>query len=382
MKMRELTRVLVTGANGFIGKNLVVRLRELPRFAVAEFVRGDDVAALPQLLAQADAVVHLAGENRPADPNAFAQVNTGLTVAICQAIAAQVAGGGRRVPLVLASSTQAERDNPYGQSKLAAEKAVQTLARDVGNPAVVFRLPGVFGKWCKPNYNSVVATFCHNIARGLPIQISDPAASLQLAYVDDVVTALVAAVDAALVDDAQGVTQGVVSPVYQTTLGELAAQIQAFGDCRTSLMSERVGTGLVRALYATYVSYLPNERFAYDVSQHEDPRGVFVEMLKTPDSGQFSYFTAHPCITRGGHYHHTKTEKFLVIKGTGLFRFRHLLTDERFELTTSGDKPQVVDTIPGWVHDITNVGDDEMVVMLWANEVFDRANPDTVASPI
>jgi UDP-2-acetamido-2,6-beta-L-arabino-hexul-4-ose reductase len=381
--MRDaVCRVLVTGANGFIGKNLVVRQRELPRFSVTEFVRGDDVATLPQLLSQADVVVHLAGENRPADPSAFAKVNTGLTVAICQAIAAQLASGGRRVPLVLASSTQAEHDNPYGQSKLAAEQAVQALARDAGNPAVVFRLPGVFGKWCKPNYNSVVATFCHNIARGLPIQINDPAASLQLVYVDDVVDSLVAGVDALLLPDAVGVSQGVVNPLYQTTLGELAAQIEAFGDCRTSLMSERVGVGLVRALYATYVSYLPNDRFAYEVQQHADPRGVFVEMLKTPDSGQFSYFTAHPGITRGGHYHHTKTEKFLVIKGTGLFRFRHLLTDERFELTTSGDEPQVVDTIPGWVHDITNVGNDELVVMLWANEVFDRANPDTVAAPI
>ena len=377
-----ICRVLVTGANGFIGKNLVVRLRELPRFAVTEFVRSDDVAALPQLLARADAVVHLAGENRPADPSSFAQVNTRLTVVICNAIAAQVASGGRRVPLVLASSTQAEQGNPYGQSKLAAEHAVHALAQDAGNPAVVFRLPGVFGKWCKPNYNSVVATFCHNIARGLPVQINDPAASLKLVYVDDVVASLVAAVDALLLPVAAGVSQGLVSPLYVTTLGELAAKIQAFGDCRTTLMSERVGTGLMRALYATYVSYLPNDRFAYEVQQHADPRGVFVEMLKTPDSGQFSYFTAHPGITRGGHYHHTKTEKFLVIKGTGLFRFRHLLTDERFELTTSGDKPQVVDTIPGWVHDITNTGQDELVVMLWANEVFDRANPDTVAAPI
>ncbi len=375
-------RVLVTGANGFIGKNLVVRLRESPRFVVAEFVRGDEVAALPQLLAQADAVIHLAGENRPADPSAFAQVNTGLTVAICNAIAAQVASGGRYVPLVFASSTQAKLNNPYGQSKLAAEHAVQALAQDAGNPAVVFRLPGVFGKWCKPHFNSVVATFCHNIARGLPVQINDPAASLQLVYVDDVVTNLVAAVEALLLPEAAGVSQGLVAPLYTTTLGELAAQIQAFGDCRTSLMSERVGTGLVRALYATYVSYLPNDHFAYEVQQHADPRGVFVEMLKTPDSGQFSYFTAHPGITRGGHYHHTKTEKFLVIKGTGLFRFRQLLTDERFELSTSGDKPQVVDTIPGWVHDITNTGQDELVVMLWANEVFDRANPDTMAAPI
>lgn len=374
--------LLVTGAQGFIGKNLVVRLRELQRFTVTEFVRGDNVANLPQLIAQADAVVHLAGENRPADPAAFAQVNTGLTVAICQAIASQVARGGRCVPIILASSSQAERNNLYGQSKLAAEQAVQALARDTGNPAVVFRLPGVFGKWCKPNYNSVVATFCHNIAGGLPIQINDPAASVQLVYVDDVVSAMLAAVDAVMAFDAAGVTQGVVTPQYETTLGALAEQIHAFSDCRSSLMSERVGTGFVRALYATYVSYLPNDRFAYEVPQYADPRGVFVEMLKTPDSGQFSYFTANPGVTRGGHYHHTKTEKFLVIKGRAVFRFRHLLTGELYELTTSGDKPQVVDTIPGWVHDITNVGSDELVVMLWANEVFDRANPDTVAAPI
>jgi UDP-2-acetamido-2,6-beta-L-arabino-hexul-4-ose reductase len=376
-------RVLVTGAKGFIGKNLVMRLRELPRFEVTEFVRGDDATALLALVTRVDAVVHLAGENRPADTSAFVQVNTALTVVICKAIASRVASGGRRVPLVLASSTQAECDNPYGQSKLAAETAVKRLAFDSGNPAVVYRLPGVFGKWCKPNYNSVVATFCHNIARGLPIEINDPAATLQLVYVDDVVTSIVAAVDAAVQPNAPEVlSQGLVSPLYQTTLGELAAQIQAFADCRTTLMSERVGAGLVRALYATYVSYLPNESFVYEVPQHSDPRGVFVEMLKTSDSGQFSYFTAHPGITRGGHYHHTKTEKFLVIKGTGLFRFKHLLSDEHYEVTTSGDKPQVVDTIPGWTHDITNIGTDEMIVMLWANEVFDRQRPDTFTCPL
>ena len=371
-------RVLVTGANGFIGKNLVVRLRELPRFEVTEFVRGDTPEALPSLLTQADAVVHLAGENRPADEAAFSQVNTGLTVALCDALAAERQRSGRPLPLVLASSAQAEQDNPYGRSKLAAEQAVQKLCAASNHPAVIYRLSGVFGKWCKPNYNSVVATFCHNIARGLPIQINDPAARLQLVYVDDVVSSFIAALDA----PSPGLTRAEVAPLYATSLGDLTQQIRAFGECRTSLMSERVGAGLVRALYATYVSYLPNELFAYDVPVHGDPRGVFVEMLKTPDSGQFSYFTAHPGITRGGHYHHTKTEKFLVIKGRAVFRFRHLMTGELYELITSGDKPQVVDTIPGWVHDITNVGDDEMVVMLWANEVFDRVRPDTVVSKV
>jgi len=371
-------RVLVTGAHGFIGKNLVVRLGELPGVAASTFVRGDSPAALPALVAQADAVVHLAGENRPLDEGAFAAVNTGLTVALCEAIAHKVRTSGVRVPLLLASSAQAERDNPYGRSKRAAEQAVAALADATGNPCTVFRLPGVFGKWCRPNYNSVVATFCHNLARGLPIQVNDPSASVRLVYVDDVVAAFMAALEA----PAAGLSQGVVQPEYGVTLGDLAAQIRAFNDCRTSLQTERVGTGFVRALYATYVSYLPPEKFAYEVPQHADPRGVFVEVLKTADSGQFSYFTAHPGITRGGHYHHTKTEKFLVIKGEALFKFRHLVTGELVELHTRGDKPQVVDTIPGWAHDITNVGPDEMIVMLWANEKFDRLKPDTVASKV
>lgn len=372
-------RVLVTGANGFIGKNVVVRLAEMPDFVVSTFCRGDAVDTLPALVAKADAVLHLAGENRPPDESAFAEVNTGLTEALCDAIRREYAVTGRRVALVLASSTQAETANAYGRSKLGAERAVQALTEATGNPTTVFRLPGVFGKWCKPHYNSVVATFCHQIARGLPVRISDPAARLRLVYVDDVVSALIAA----LTHSAADAEHGVVQPEFSISLGELAAQIQAFSACRDAgLHTERVGVGLVRALYATYVSYLPTEQFAYEVLQYADARGVFVEMLKTPDCGQFSYFTAHPGITRGGHYHHTKTEKFLVMKGRALFRFRHLLTNERYELHTSGDQPQVVDTIPGWTHDITNVGEDELVVMLWANEIFDRQNPDTISSPI
>jgi UDP-2-acetamido-2,6-beta-L-arabino-hexul-4-ose reductase len=376
--MQPARDVLITGANGFLGKNLKVRLSELPGFSVLTFVRGDDLGQLPAKVAQADAVIHLAGENRPQDESAFDQVNTGLLAALCDAIDQEVSAKGRKVPLLLASSTQAELDNAYGRSKLAAEQAVRALAEATGNPVVVFRLPGVFGKWCRPHYNSVVATFCHNIARDLPIQINDPAASLRLVYADDVVSALIAALESPVA----GLVQGVVQPEYATTLGELAEQIRAFGECRATLQIERVGTGFVRALYATYVSDLPSDKFAYEVPQHADSRGIFVEMLKTPDCGQFSYFTAHPGVTRGGHYHHTKTEKFLVMTGQALFRFRHLLTNELVELRTSGEKAQVVDTIPGWVHDITNVGTNEMVVMIWANENFDKQKPDTVASTI
>lgn len=371
-------RILVTGAQGFIGQNLTVRCGEGNRFAVTPFGRGDDPARLPELVAEADAVIHLAGENRPEDESAFDKVNAGLTRTLCDAIRGAVGGSERRIPLILASSIQAERDNPYGRSKLAAEEAVKALAEETGNPAVIFRLPGVFGKWCRPNYNSVVATFCHNIARGLPIQINDPDARLRLVYIDDVVNALLAAVETA----AEGARFGTVTPEYEITLGELAAQIEAFARSRETLVTERTGTGLIRALHATYLSYLPVENFSYEIPQYVDPRGVFVEMLKTPDCGQFSFFTAHPGVTRGGHYHHSKTEKFLVIRGEALFRFRHLLTDELVELRTSGAKAQIVETVPGWSHDITNVGTDEMIVMLWANEIFDRAQPDTISSKV
>lgn len=364
-------RVLVTGSRGFIGKNLVVRLEEQTGTEILRFTRDDSEASLPALVRGSDAIVHLAGENRPKDPAAFATVNAGLTSALCAAIA----GSGRRIPLIFASSTQAELANPYGESKRAAELAVEHLAVTQGNPVTIFRLPNVFGKWCRPDYNSVVATFCHNIANDLPIRINDPATRLRLAYVDDVVSAFVQA----LGSTDGGLRWGTAGPEYAISLGELAAQIEAFRNCRTNLVTERVGTGLVRALYATYVSYLPTAKFAYDLPSYRDARGTFVEMLKTPDCGQFSFFTALPGVTRGGHYHHSKTEKFLVIRGSARFRFRHRVTTETFELFTSGDRPRVVETVPGWTHDITNMGNEEMIVMLWANEIFDRARPDTVA---
>ncbi len=376
--MQSTCRVLVTGANGFIGKNLMVRLNEFSVFTVTTFTRGDDVSSLPALLSNVDAVVHLAGVNRPQDERDFAVVNKGLTEILCDAIRYEAVTSGRKIQLILASSMQASHDNAYGRSKLSAEIAANALSVDVGNSVVVFRLPGVFGKWCKPNYNSVVATFCYNIARDLPIKVNDPMAALRLVYVDDVVSALIAA----LQSSPPGAVLTIVQPEFNITLGDLAAQIRAFASSRVNLMIERVGAGLVRALYSTYVSYLPKENFSYSVPQFSDSRGVFVEMLKTLDSGQFSYFTAHPGVTRGGHYHHSKTEKFLVIKGQALFRFRNLLTNEQLQIRTSGENPQVVDTIPGYVHDITNLGNEEMVVMLWANEIFDRERTDTFNSEI
>lgn len=366
--------VLVTGAQGFIGKNLCARLSELKGYSFDTFTRDDEIDALAKRVSQADAVVHLAGENRPSDETAFMSVNQGLTKSLCNAIAAS----GRPISLLLASSVQAELDNPYGLSKRAAEQAVEMYAEETGYPTAIYRLPGVFGKWCKPNYNSVVATFCHNIARDLPITVNDPAAELRLVYIDDVVSEFLTW----LGEPRAGLCRPEMAPIYHVSLGELSKQIQSFANSRIDLLMERVGAGFSRALYSTYVSYLPTAQFSYLVPMHGDNRGVFVEMLKTHDSGQFSYFTAHPGITRGGHYHHSKTEKFLVISGRARFAFRNLVTGERFELDTDGDAAQIVDTVPGWTHDITNVGDSILVVMLWANEMFDRDHPDTYACPV
>ncbi len=367
-------RILITGSKGFIGKNLHQRLNELGGYELDTFNRGDSFEALKIKVKQADAIVHLAGVNRSSNFKAFVESNVNLTASLCDLIEST----GRNIPLIISSSTQAELPNPYGESKRDAEALVEALATKTGNEVIIYRLPGVFGKWCRPNYNSVVATFCHNIANDLPIQISDAAFRLTLVYVDDVVEEFIRALNTSSI----GLRLGDVRPVYCITLGSLAEQIVAFRNSRTSLISERVATGLVRALYATYVSYLPPAKFAYNLPMYKDERGVFVEMLKTQDSGQVSFFTAHPGITRGGHYHHTKTEKFLVIKGFARFRFRNVVTGEYYEVLTSGDKSQMVETVPGWTHDITNIGLEEMVVMLWANEIFDRTNPDTIASKV
>lgn len=363
--------VLVTGAEGFIGKNLCVSLKRRTDVNVIKFTRESDVSDLPALLEQVDFIFHLAGVNRPKEEKDFFECNADLTKLICDAIRAS----GRKIPVILSSSIQAERMNPYGRSKLQAEMHLLNLYMETENPVYIYRLPNVFGKWCKPNYNSVVATFCHNIIHDLPIQINDPSSPLILVHIGDVVSSFMR-VMANLPKETLHID---IEPVYRTTVGALAEQLIQFKKSRETLVTEAVGDGFMRVLYATYISYIPPDQFNYLLKKHEDSRGVFVEMLKTKDSGQFSFFTAHPGITRGGHYHHVKTEKFLVIKGKARFGFRHIVTDEVRTIFTSGDMPEIVETVPGWSHDITNVGEDEMVVMLWANENFNPAKPDTVA---
>ena len=328
--------VLVTGANGFIGKNLVVRLNELGIFNEV-YTRKNSIQNLQDLIKKTDFIVHLAGENRPVDKDNFELVNSELTSLICEKIRLIE----KDIPIILASSTQAKHDNPYGKSKFNAELAIKNLANDTANSAYIYRLPGVFGKWCKPYYNSVVATFCHNISHDLPIQVNDPSLELSLVFIDDVVEEFVKVIQG---DRSVGEALS-VQPEYKITLGELANQIKMFRDSRDTLITERVGKGLVSKLYSTYLSYISPEQFSYLIPSYGDERGMFAEILKTKDSGQFSFFTAKPGVTRGGHYHHSKVEKFLVVQGDAKFRFRHIISNESYEIISSSNELKIIETV-------------------------------------
>lgn len=364
--------IVVTGSKGFIGKNLCVYLQE-NQHNVMEIDRKTPQNDVLLYLQKADFVFHLAGANRPLDPNEFQSENVDLTRFILDVLTES----NRCVPIVLTSSTQAKLDNDYGVSKLAAEKLVQSYSASTGAAGYIYRLPNVFGKWCKPNYNSFVATFCNNVLNGVNNSIHDPKAAVRLVYIDDVCASFVKLLDGNIESGFKEV------PIeFNTTVGEVADTILSFKSIRTSLITERVGADLTRALYSTYLSYAQPENFNYSIPVYKDDRGVFCEMLKTKDSGQFSYFTAGPGITRGGHYHHTKNEKFLVIKGRAEFKFENILSGERHCLKVDGENPELVETVPGWTHDITNIGEDELIVMLWANEIFDRDKPDTFAKEL
>lgn len=362
--------VLVTGSNGFIGKNLLERLSRMEDVIVSTFSREDDIASLESKVQDADFIFHLAGINRPDNPEEFYEGNANLTKQLVE-VAKRSA---KKPPILMTSSTQVENDNDYGKSKREGETALETYAKETGTVSYIYRLPNVFGKWSRPNYNTVIATWCHNVTRELPIQVNNGSVELSLVYIDDVVNQFVRHLDE---NGRNGTVYAEVSPLYIKTLGGIKELLMGFKESRTELTIPRVGRGFERALYATYLSFLPTDKFSYELKGYEDNRGTFYEFVKTLDSGQFSISTTVPGITRGNHYHNTKNEKFLVIKGEASIKHRQIHGDAIIEYKVSDKKMEVVEMIPGYTHDITNTGDSEMVLLLWANETFDRDNPDT-----
>ncbi len=373
-----MTTALVTGSSGFMGRNLTVALNRRDDVEVLgyDIDTGGDLA---EMVSRADIIFHLAGVNRPPDPSEYAKGNAGLTAQVC-ALAAE---RPRPPMIVLSSSIQAELDNPYGVSKREAEDAVRAYSEQTGAVGVAFRLPNVFGKWSRPNYNSAVATFCHNIARDLPITVSDPTREMQIVYIDDVVAAFVALLDKSDPSDVSDQSDtsfrfGAVEPVFHLTLGEIVERIKALRRSREDLMLPDLSDPLNRRLLATYNSFLPPESWAYDLQQRSDPRGTLAEFIKTQGVGQIFVSSTKPGIVRGNHYHDTKVEKFLVLSGEAEIRFRRIGTDDVVRIRVSGSDLRVVDIPPGYTHCIQNVGETDMVTLFWASEVFDPDKPDTV----
>jgi UDP-2-acetamido-2,6-beta-L-arabino-hexul-4-ose reductase len=374
-----MIKTAVTGAKGFIGKNLVVALRRAG-VEVAEIGADATADAWRSGVAGATVVFHLAGTNRPQDDEAFVAGNVGSLETLFTALDGGSSTGEptARPLIVLSSSTQATNDTPYGRSKAAAEQALAAYAARTGTPAVIYRLPGVFGKWCRPNYNSVVATFCHNIARDLPIAISDPSRTIEVVHVDDVVGRFLAHLE----DRPAGVTRAGVSPTFTIALGDLADRIRGFRAMRDTLEVADATDPFTRRLLGTYTAYIPPAGLAYGLEQRIDPRGTLAELLKSPHFGQMFVSRTRPGITRGNHYHDLKVEKFCVLEGDAVIRFRPVLGDDVTEHRVSGTDFTVVDIPPGMTHSIENVGATEMIVLFWASEIFDRDRPDTHGSEV
>lgn len=379
----SMRRILITGAKGFVGRNLVATLDNIregrdrsfgadPDFEIYAYDLDSAPEALSAYCADCDLVFHLAGVNRPEEESEFMEGNFGFTSLLLDTLEKR----GNSCPVMLSSSVQAALDNPYGQSKRAGEDLLRAYAKRTGARAYIYRFPNLFGKWCRPNYNSVVATFCHNIAHGLPIRLDDPARALRLVYIDDAVAALVACMEGRA-HEAEGFC---FVPVEHTeSLGRIAELLYGFKKDRETLAVPDLGDAFIRKLYASYLSYLPEDGFRYPLTAHEDARGSFTEFLRTPERGQFSVNVSRPHIVKGNHWHHTKIEKFLVVSGRGVIRFRRLGSDEVLAYYVSDERPEVVDIPAGYTHHIENLGDTDMVTLMWASECFDPERPDTYA---
>ena len=369
--MATLKTILVTGSGGFLGRDLIQMLSGRDDIRVLEYEVDDPRGDLDNALYIADVIVHLAGVNRPISIDEYMVGNAEFTRSICDTL--RVAN--RSPKLIMSSSIQAELDNPYGISKRQAEEELKKFADECGAETVVFRFKNIFGKWSRPNYNSVVATFCHNVARDLPITITDPDRELELVYVDDVVAALLDEIDSKSTTSGFRFAEEIKG--FTVRLGNLAETIQSFRDSRRTCMLPELSDRFTACLYATYLSYLDGSDLSYDLEQKTDARGGLAEFIKSPHIGQVFVSRTKPGVTRGNHYHHTKVEKFFVVQGTGTIRLKHLRTGEMVEIKVSGANFRVVDIPPGYTHSIENVGSTDMVVIFWASEVFDPSRPDT-----
>lgn len=369
-----MTRILITGGRGFLGRNLTVHLLERKDCETRIFDQENSVEDLKSWVLDADVIFHLAGVNRPQDPIDFERGNTELTEQICQFLREK----GRSPKIVFSSSIQAELDNPYGASKAKAENALRQFAAVTGAYVRIYRLKNLFGKWCRPNYNSVTATFCYNIANDLPIAVSDLACELELSYVDDVVAAFLSEIDGR---QTASVTDVDIQS-YRIQLGDLAGRIQAFHDMKSTLTLPDFADWFNRALYATYLSYIPQAALEQDLEIKSDARGSLAEFIKQTHFGQIFVSRTKPGVTRGNHYHHTKTEKFFVVEGDGLIRMRSVEGGPVVEYPVTGSTYKVVDIPPGFTHSITNVGLGEMVTLFWSSEIFDPNRTDTYYLPV
>ena len=365
-------KILITGAKGFVGKNLVVELRNQGFEDLMEFDVDTDPNQLDKYARECDFVFHLAGVNRPENTADFMTGNFGFTSQLLDALKKHHS----KAPVLITSSIQAAQNNPYGESKKAGEDLLFDYSKETGSKVYVYRLPNVFGKWCRPNYNSAVATFCNNIAHNLPIQVNDPNVILNLVYVDDVINSFIAKLKVESPLDLSNRFEE-VSPVYTKPLGEIVSLLNQFKDSRLTLQLPDMGDAFVKKLYSTYLSYLPESDFSYPLKMNVDQRGSFTEFLKTSERGQVSVNISKPHITKGNHWHHTKNEKFLVVSGKGVIRFRKIDSEDIIEYLVSGEKLEVVDIPVGYTHNIENLGDTDMITIMWVNEVFDKEKPDT-----
>lgn len=366
-----MRNVLVTGAEGFIGRNLIARLVRVEDIRIFRYDLGNEESELGNWLSQADVVFHLAGVNRPQNVEEYETGNAGFTSRICELLRQR-----ERTPkIIMSSSIQAQLENPYGISKRQAEETLKEFARATGAAVSIYRLKNVFGKWCRPNYNSVTATFCHNIAHDLPISLSDPGREVELVYIDDVVIRFVEELQ-----NTNGPADGFAPDTIPSTriaLGDLAGRIQAFHEMTSSLVVPDFAERFNQCLYATYLSYVEPRALEYGLEVKADSRGNLVEFIKSQHFGQVFVSRTHPGITRGNHYHHTKTEKFLVLAGTASIRMRSIEKEEVVEYHVRGEDYRVIDIPPGHTHSITNVGAEEMITLFWASEIFDPDCSDT-----